>query len=140
MLTDYYIGCNGTGITVTLPLGATVPIGKVYVIKDESGLATSNPAYRFTLLHDRRRPERPNYYRLLGHHSSMDWKFVVNYLISESSRDDLYASHNCKRLSEELDDPGSRGMRLPWVLQSFGSRTCRSGGSGSTWSLVRPIF
>ena len=49
-LTDYYIGCNGTGITVTLPLGLTVPIGKVYVIKDESGLATSSPAYRFTLL------------------------------------------------------------------------------------------
>lgn len=49
-LTDYYIGCNGTGITVTLPIGSTVPTGKVYVIKDESGLATSSPAYRFTLL------------------------------------------------------------------------------------------
>jgi len=49
-VTDYYIGCNGTGITVTLPLGSTVPTGKVYVIKDESGLATSSPAYRFTLL------------------------------------------------------------------------------------------
>jgi len=49
-LTDYYIGCNGTGITVTLPLGSTVPTGKIYVIKDESGLATSSPSYRFTLL------------------------------------------------------------------------------------------
>jgi hypothetical protein len=40
-LTDYYIGCNGAGITVTLPLGSTVPTGKIYVIKDESGLATT---------------------------------------------------------------------------------------------------
>lgn len=48
-LTDYYIGCNGTGITVTLPLGSTVPTGKVYVIKDESGLITNNASYRFTV-------------------------------------------------------------------------------------------
>jgi hypothetical protein len=48
-LTDYYIGCNGTGITVTLPLGATVPTGKVYVIKDESGLITGNSSYRITV-------------------------------------------------------------------------------------------
>ena len=41
-LTDYYIGCNGTGITVTLPLGSTVPTGKVYQVKDESGTATTN--------------------------------------------------------------------------------------------------
>jgi hypothetical protein len=49
-LTDYYIGCNGTGINVTLPLGSTVPTGKIYIVKDESGLATSSPSYRFTLL------------------------------------------------------------------------------------------
>lgn len=46
-LTDYYIGCNGTGITVTLPLGSTVPTGKVYVIKDEHG--TGNSSYRITV-------------------------------------------------------------------------------------------
>ena len=48
-LTDYYIGCNGTGITVTLPLGSTVPTGKIYVIKDESGLITGNSSYRITI-------------------------------------------------------------------------------------------
>lgn len=48
-LTDYYIGCNGTGITVTLPLGATVPTGKIYVIKDESGLITGNSSYRINI-------------------------------------------------------------------------------------------
>jgi hypothetical protein len=48
-LTDYYIGCNGTGITVTLPLGSTVPTGKVYFIKDESGLISGNSSYRITL-------------------------------------------------------------------------------------------
>jgi hypothetical protein len=49
LLTDYYIGVNGTGVTVTLPLGSTVPSGKTYVIKDESGLVTPNSAYRFTI-------------------------------------------------------------------------------------------
>jgi hypothetical protein len=48
-LTDYYIGCNGTGITVTLPLGSTVPTGKVYVIKDESGLINGNSSYRINV-------------------------------------------------------------------------------------------
>ena len=48
--TDFYIGCNGTGITVTLPLGSLVNHGQMFVIKDESGLATSSPAYRFTVL------------------------------------------------------------------------------------------
>lgn len=45
--TDYYIGVNGPGITVTLPSGAIT--GKIYIIKDESGLVTSNPAYRVTV-------------------------------------------------------------------------------------------
>lgn len=40
-LTDYYIGCTA-GITVTLPLGATLTAGKQYVIKDESGTAAVN--------------------------------------------------------------------------------------------------
>ena len=40
-ITDYYIGCSA-GITVTLPLGATLTAGKQYVIKDESGNATSS--------------------------------------------------------------------------------------------------
>jgi hypothetical protein len=51
LATDYYIGVNGTGtnVTVTLPLGSTVVAGKTYVIKDESGLITSNTAYRITI-------------------------------------------------------------------------------------------
>ena len=48
--TDFYIGCNGTGITVTLPAASSVTPGQIYIIKDESGLATSSPSYRFTLL------------------------------------------------------------------------------------------
>jgi hypothetical protein len=40
---DYYIGMNGTGpLTVTLPLGSTLPSGKTYYIKDESGSALVN--------------------------------------------------------------------------------------------------
>jgi Tfp pilus assembly protein PilX len=46
---DYYIGVNGTNVTVTLPLGSSVVAGKTYVIKDESGLITSNTAYRVTI-------------------------------------------------------------------------------------------
>jgi len=49
LVTDYYIGVNGTGITVTLPLGSTTYLGKTYVVKDESGLATVNSAYKFTI-------------------------------------------------------------------------------------------
>lgn len=45
--TDYYIGVNGTGVTVTLPSG--VIAGKTYVIKDESGQITANSAYRITV-------------------------------------------------------------------------------------------
>lgn len=48
-VTDYYIGVNGTGVTVTLPLGSTTYAGKTYVIKDESGLASLNSNYRFTV-------------------------------------------------------------------------------------------
>jgi hypothetical protein len=40
-ITDYYIGCSA-GITVNLPLGATLTAGKQYVIKDESGNAAVN--------------------------------------------------------------------------------------------------
>ncbi len=48
-VTDYYIGVNGTGVTVTLPPGATTYAGKTYVIKDESGLITPNSSYRFNI-------------------------------------------------------------------------------------------
>jgi hypothetical protein len=41
LATDYYIGCNGTGIIIQLPSGANT--GKQYVIKDESGNALINP-------------------------------------------------------------------------------------------------
>ena len=47
--TDYYIGVNGTGVTVTLPPGSSTYLGKTYVIKDESGLATPNSSYRFNV-------------------------------------------------------------------------------------------
>jgi hypothetical protein len=49
LATDYYIGVNGTNVTVTLPLGTSVVQGKTYVIKDESGQITSNTAYRITI-------------------------------------------------------------------------------------------
>jgi hypothetical protein len=52
---DYYIGVNGTNVTVTLPLGSSVVQGKTYVIKDESGVITSNTAYRVTIA-----PTSPN--------------------------------------------------------------------------------
>jgi hypothetical protein len=41
---DYYIGMSNGG-TVTLPQGATLTRGKVYTIKDESGLAGTNQIY-----------------------------------------------------------------------------------------------
>lgn len=47
--TDYYIGVNGTGVTVTLPLGSSTYAGKTYVVKDESGLINPNSSYRFTV-------------------------------------------------------------------------------------------
>lgn len=50
LATDYYIGVNGTGVTVTLPLGSTTYLGKTYVVKDESGLATLNSSYRFNIV------------------------------------------------------------------------------------------
>jgi hypothetical protein len=46
---DYYIGVNGTNVTVTLPVGTSVIHGKTYVIKDESGLISGNAAYRVTV-------------------------------------------------------------------------------------------
>ena len=49
LASDYYIGVNGTNVTVTLPLGTSVVQGKTYVVKDESGLITSNTAYRVTI-------------------------------------------------------------------------------------------
>jgi len=44
---DTYIGMSNGG-TVTLPLGSSVPVGKTYIIKDESGQAAS-PAYHITV-------------------------------------------------------------------------------------------
>jgi len=49
LATDYYIGVNGTNVTITLPLGSSVVQGKTYIVKDESGLITSNTAYRVTI-------------------------------------------------------------------------------------------
>ena len=42
--TDYYIG-RALGGTIIIPQGATLTPGKVYVIKDESGLAGTNVNY-----------------------------------------------------------------------------------------------
>jgi len=47
--TDYYIGVNGTNVTVTLPIGTSVVQGKTYVIKDESGLISTNGLYQVTV-------------------------------------------------------------------------------------------
>jgi hypothetical protein len=49
-VTDYYIGVNGTGVTVTLPLGSSTYVGKTYVVKDESGEITPNSTYRFMVV------------------------------------------------------------------------------------------
>jgi len=46
---DYYIGVNGTNVTVTLPLGTSVVQGKTYVVKDESGLINASALYRVTV-------------------------------------------------------------------------------------------
>jgi len=40
---DSYIGVNGTGVVLTLPLGSTLLPGKQFVIKDESGTALARP-------------------------------------------------------------------------------------------------
>jgi hypothetical protein len=45
---DYYIGMSNGG-TVTIPQGATLTRGKVYAIKDESGLAGTNAAYNIVI-------------------------------------------------------------------------------------------
>jgi hypothetical protein len=47
--TDYYIGVNGTNVTITLPLGTSVVQGKTYIIKDESGLISTNSLYQVTV-------------------------------------------------------------------------------------------
>ena len=46
---DYYIGVNGTNGTITLPVGSSVVQRKTYVVKDESGLVSTNPLYRVTV-------------------------------------------------------------------------------------------
>ncbi len=46
--TDYYIGMSNGGV-VTLPQGGTLTRGKVYTIKDESGLAGTNQAYNIII-------------------------------------------------------------------------------------------
>jgi hypothetical protein len=46
---DYYIGVNGPGVTVTLPVGSTLWVGKTYVIKDESGKVSPNSNYKFNI-------------------------------------------------------------------------------------------
>ena len=46
--TDYYIG-RALGGTIIIPQGATLTPGKVYVVKDESGLAGTNAAYNITI-------------------------------------------------------------------------------------------
>ena len=38
---DYYIGCATGPMTITLPLGGSLATGKTYVVKDESGTATT---------------------------------------------------------------------------------------------------
>lgn len=47
LATDYYIGVNGPGVTITLPSGAIA--GKTYIVKDESGQITANSSYRVTI-------------------------------------------------------------------------------------------
>lgn len=43
-LTDYYVGATANNITLTLPTIATAGVGKMYVVKDESGTASGgNP-------------------------------------------------------------------------------------------------
>jgi hypothetical protein len=49
LATDYYIGVNGTNVTITLPPGTSVVQGKTYVIKDESGLISTNSLYQVTV-------------------------------------------------------------------------------------------
>ena len=51
LATDYYIGVNGTNVTITLPLGTSVVQGKTYIIKDESGLISTNSLYQVTVTH-----------------------------------------------------------------------------------------
>jgi hypothetical protein len=48
LATDYYIG-RALGGQINIPQGATLTPGKVYIIKDESGLAGSNVNYNITV-------------------------------------------------------------------------------------------
>ena len=41
-VTDFYVGCNGSGITITLPLGSLLTPGQMYIVKDVSGAALTN--------------------------------------------------------------------------------------------------
>ena len=50
LATDYYIGVNGTNVTITLPPGTSVVQGKTYIIKDESGLISTNSLYQVTVI------------------------------------------------------------------------------------------
>lgn len=45
---DYYVGVSN-GMTVTIPLGASLAPGKQYIIKDESGLAGTSVSSRVTV-------------------------------------------------------------------------------------------
>jgi len=44
-----YVGVNGPGVTVTLPIGALCSQGYYVIIADESGLASTNPAYAISV-------------------------------------------------------------------------------------------
>jgi hypothetical protein len=46
---DSYVGVNGPGVTVTLPIGGGCSVGKILIIADESGQASTNPAYSISV-------------------------------------------------------------------------------------------
>jgi hypothetical protein len=41
-VTDFYVGCNASGITITLPLSSSLTPGQMYIVKDVSGTALTN--------------------------------------------------------------------------------------------------
>jgi hypothetical protein len=43
LTTDYYLGCTAGAITLTLPAVADAYVGKRYVFKDETGVASASP-------------------------------------------------------------------------------------------------
>jgi hypothetical protein len=86
--TDFYIGCNGTGITITLPLGSSVNPGQVFVVKDESGQAANAASYRVTVA--RAKSEYDRWADLCDHRSELrvpvvfvDWFYMVDHLDQE---------------------------------------------------------